>query len=138
MITPRKVKFEAKKKGNENIEFRTFLKCNADEKELDEQFKKLHEELFAKYDVKRGLRKRNGEGVLAGLTDISMINAYTMIDREIVPCEGKLYYRGIDIEDIVKGFIEEDRFGFEETAYLLLFGELPKKDQLKQFEGMIG
>ena len=60
------------------------------------------------------------------------------IDREIVPCEGKLYYRGIDIEDIVKGFIEEDRFGFEETAYLLLFGELPKKDQLKQFEGMLG
>ena len=72
MIAPRKVKFEAKKKENENIEFRTFLKCNADEKELDEQFKKLHEELFAKYDVKRGLRKRNGEGVLAGLTDISM------------------------------------------------------------------
>ena len=100
--------------------------------------KKIDEELFAKYDVKRGLRKHNGEGVLAGLTDISMINAYTMIDREIVPCEGKLYYRGIDIEDIVKGFIEEDRFGFEETAYLLLFGELPKKDQLKQFEGMLG
>ena len=97
--------------------------------------KKIDEELFAKYDVKRGLRKRNGEGVLAGLTDISMINAYTMIDREIVPCEGKLYYRGMDI---VKGFIEEDRFGFEETAYLLLFGELPKKDQLKQFEGMLG
>ena len=100
--------------------------------------KKIDEELFAKYDVKRGLRKRNGEGVLAGLTDISMINAYTMIDREIVPCEGKLYYRGIDIEDIVKGFIEEDRFGFEETAYLLLFGELPNKDALKQFEGMLG
>ena len=100
--------------------------------------KKIDEELFAKYDVKRGLRKRNGEGVLAGLTDISMINAYTMIDREVVPCEGKLYYRGIDIEDIVKGFIEEDRFGFEETAYLLLFGELPNKDELKQFEGMLG
>ena len=63
-----------------------------------------------------------------------MINAYTMIDREIVPCEGKLYYRGIDIEDIVKGFIEEDRFGFEETAYLLLFGELPKKDQLNSLK----
>ena len=97
--------------------------------------KKIDEDLFAKYDVKRGLRKRNGEGVLAGLTDISMINAYTMIDREVVPCEGKLYYRGIDIEDIVKGFIEEDRFGFEETAYLLLFGELPNKDELKQFNG---
>ena len=89
--------------------------------------------LYVEYDVKRGLRKRNGEGVLAGLTDISMINAYTMIDREIVPCEGKLYYRGIDIEDIVKGFIEEDRFGFEETIYLLIFGKLPDKEELSRF-----
>ena len=99
--------------------------------------KKIDEELFAKYDVKRGLRKRNGEGVLAGLTDISMINAYTMIDREIVPCEGKLYYRGIDIEDIVKGFIEEDRFGFEETIYLLIFGKLPDKEELSRFLDMM-
>ena len=99
--------------------------------------KKIDEELFAKYDVKRGLRKRNGEGVLAGLTDISMINAYTMIDREIMPCEGKLYYRGIDIEDIVKGFIEEDRFGFEETVYLLIFGKLPSKEELSRFLDMM-
>lgn len=63
-----------------------------------------------------------------------MINAYTMIDREVVPCEGKLYYRGIDIEDIVKGFIEEDRFGFEETAYLLLFGELLIKMSLNSLK----
>ena len=98
---------------------------------------KIDEELFSKYDVKRGLRKRNGEGVLAGLTDISMIQSYTMIDREIVPCEGKLYYRGIDIEDIVQGFISEDRFGFEETTYLLLFGNLPTKEQLTEFKGML-
>lgn len=98
---------------------------------------KIDEELFLKYDVKRGLRKRNGEGVLAGLTDISMIQSYTMIDREIVPCEGKLYYRGIDIEDIVQGFISEDRFGFEETTYLLLFGNLPTKEQLTEFKGML-
>lgn len=98
---------------------------------------KIDEELFSKYDVKRGLRKKNGEGVLAGLTDISMIQSYTMIDREIVPCEGKLYYRGIDIEDIVQGFISEDRFGFEETTYLLLFGNLPTKEQLTEFKGML-
>ena len=66
-----------------------------------------------------------------------MINAYTMIDREIVPCEGKLYYRGIDIEDIVKGFIEEDRFGFEETIYLLIFGKLPDKEELSRFLDMM-
>jgi citrate synthase len=99
--------------------------------------KKIDEELFAKYDVKRGLRKKNGEGVLAGLTDISMIQSYTMIDREIVPCEGKLYYRGIDIEDIVEGFISENRFGFEEVTYLLLFGELPNREELREFKDML-
>lgn len=98
---------------------------------------KIDEELFAKYDVKRGLRKRNGEGVLAGLTDISMIQSYTMIDREVVPCEGKLFYRGINIEDIVEGFISENRYGFEETCYLLLFGELPNQKELDDFKAMI-
>ena len=98
---------------------------------------KIDEELFAKYNVNRGLRKRNGEGVLAGLTDISMIQSYTMIDREVVPCEGKLFYRGINIEDIVEGFISENRYGFEETCYLLLFGELPNQNQLDDFKAMI-
>lgn len=99
--------------------------------------KKIDETLFERYDVKRGLRKKSGEGVLAGLTDISMIQSYTMVDREIVPCEGKLYYRGIDIEDIVEGFISEDRFGFEETAYLLLFGNLPNSSELGEFKNML-
>ena len=98
---------------------------------------KIDEELFAKYNVNRGLRKRNGEGVLAGLTDISMIQSYTMIDREVVPCEGKLFYRGINIEDIVEGFISENRHGFEATCYLLLFGELPTQKQLDDFKAMI-
>ena len=98
---------------------------------------KIDEELFAKYNVNRGLRKRNGEGVLAGLTDISMIQSYTMIDREVVPCEGKLFYRGINIEDIVEGFISENRYGFEKTCYLLLFGELPNQKQLDDFKAMI-
>lgn len=98
---------------------------------------KIDEELFSQYNVNRGLRKRNGEGVLAGLTDISMIQSYTMIDREIVPCEGKLYYRGINIEDIVHGFISENRYGFEETCYLLLFGSLPNETELNNFKEMI-
>ena len=99
--------------------------------------RKTDEELFSTYNVNRGLRKRNGEGVLAGLTNISMIQSYTMIDREVVPCEGKLYYRGINIEDIVDGFISEGRFGFEEVCYLLLFGNLPNQKELDEFQAMI-
>ena len=99
--------------------------------------RKIDEELFSTYNVNRGLRKRNGEGVLAGLTNISMIQSYTMIDREVVPCEGKLYYRGINIEDIVDGFISEGRFGFEEVCYLLLFGNLPNQKELDEFQAMI-
>ncbi len=99
--------------------------------------RKIDEELFSTYNVNRGLRKRNGEGVLAGLTNISMIQSYTMIDREVVPCEGKLYYRGINIEDIVDGFISEGRFGFEEVCYLLLFGNLPNQNELDEFQAMI-
>ncbi|MDD4370614.1 MAG: citrate/2-methylcitrate synthase [Anaerostipes sp.] len=100
--------------------------------------RKLNPELFTKYDVKRGLRKKNGEGVLAGLTEISKIQSYTVEDREIVPCEGKLYYQGIDVEDIVAGFMKEDRFGYEETVYLLLFGELPNEKQLEDIKRMLG
>ena len=115
-----------------------FSEVTPEIKELEQKCEhKIDEELFAKYNVNRGLRKRNGEGVLAGLTDISMIQSYTMIDREVVPCEGKLFYRGINIEDIVEGFISENRYGFEETCYLLLFGELPNQKQLDDFKAMI-
>ena len=71
-------------------------------------------ELYTKYEVKRGLRDINGKGVLTGLTDVSKIQSYTTIDCEMVPCEGKLYYQGVDIEDIVNGFIREKRLGYEE------------------------
>lgn len=94
-------------------------------------------ELYTKYEVKRGLRDINGKGVLAGLTDISEIRSYTIVDSEIVPCDGKLFYHGIDIEDIVHGFIKEDRLGFEETVYLLLFGHLPKRGELINFEELL-
>lgn len=95
-------------------------------------------ELYAKYDVKRGLRDINGKGVLTGLTEVAEVHSYITVDSEMIPCEGKLYYRGIDIEQIVDGFISEDRFGFEETTYLLLFGHLPTKEELDDFNRIIG
>ncbi|MBE5935767.1 MAG: citrate/2-methylcitrate synthase [Lachnospiraceae bacterium] len=94
-------------------------------------------ELYKKYDVKRGLRDVSGAGVLTGLTEISEIVSHTMIDMDYVPCNGVLRYRGIDIKDLVKGFLQEDRFGFEETVYLLLFGELPTKRELSSFNRML-
>ncbi|MBQ3544951.1 MAG: citrate/2-methylcitrate synthase [Lachnospiraceae bacterium] len=95
-------------------------------------------ELYTKYDVKRGLRDINGKGVLTGLTEVAEVHSYITVDSEMIPCEGKLYYRGIDIEQIVDGFISEDRFGFEETTYLLLFGHLPTKEELDDFNRIIG
>ncbi len=94
-------------------------------------------ELYKKYDVKRGLRDISGAGVLTGLTEISEIVSHTMVEMDYVPCNGILRYRGIDIKDLVKGFLEEDRFGFEETIYLLLFGELPTKKELSSFNRLL-
>nr|WP_319490134.1 citrate/2-methylcitrate synthase [uncultured Caproiciproducens sp.] len=93
--------------------------------------------LFAKYDVKRGLRDINGKGVLTGLTEISEIISSKEIDGKSVPCEGELYYRGMNIENVVRGFIAENRFGFEETTYLLLFGELPDTAGLEEFKKLL-
>ncbi|WP_195283723.1 citrate/2-methylcitrate synthase [Harryflintia acetispora] len=94
-------------------------------------------ELYGKFDVKRGLRDLNGKGVLTGLTEISEVCSTKLVDGESVPCEGKLYYRGVDVEKIVGGFIRENRFGFEETAYLLLFGELPDRKTLDKFTALL-
>jgi len=93
--------------------------------------------LYNKYDVKRGLRDISGRGVLAGLTEIGEVHSYIIDENEMVPVPGKLFYRGIDIEDIVKGFLEDGRPGFEETCYLLLFGKLPDRNALKSFEQML-
>jgi len=100
---------------------------------LFENNSRIDPSLYDKYDVKRGLRDINGKGVLTGLTVISEIVSSKTVDGKEVPCEGKLYYRGIDVEEIVEGFIKEDRFGFEEVAYLLLFGELPDAGHLENF-----
>lgn len=91
-------------------------------------------DLYEKYGVKRGLRDKNGEGVLAGLTNISLIKSQEIIDGKRVPCEGRLLYRGYDIIDLVRGFEYSSRFGYEEVAYLLLFGDLPDRGQLKEFK----
>ena len=79
---------------------------------LAESTSKIDPSLYAKYDVKRGLRDINGKGVLAGLTDIGNIHAYDIVDGVQIPCEGKLYYRGYDIEELVSGFLKDKRFGF--------------------------
>lgn len=93
----------------------------------------IDSELYTKYDVKRGLRDLNGKGVLAGLTNISDVIAKEIIDGKEVPIDGRLYYRGYNVEDLVKGFTSENRFGYEEMTYLLLFGKLPTKDELFEF-----
>ncbi len=97
----------------------------------------INPELYGKYEVKRGLRDINGKGVLAGLTEIAEVRSYTIEDSEMIPCEGKLYYRGVDIEKIVEGFIRDKRFGFEEVTYLLLFGDLPNRAQLDDFTKLL-
>ena len=102
-----------------------------------EENSKMDVSLYAKYDVKRGLRDVNGKGVLAGLTQISNIVSKKEINGETVPCEGELYYRGIDIHKLTQGFLGEKRFGFEEATYLLLFGKLPNQKELKEFIGIL-
>lgn len=92
----------------------------------------INPELYKKFDVKRGLRDINGNGVLAGLTEISEIRSSTIVDGKEVPCEGELYYRGYNVNDLVKG-LNGRRFGFEETVYLLLFGDLPSSKELESF-----
>ncbi len=94
-------------------------------------------ELYGEYKVFRGLRDPNGNGVLTGLTNISQVTAKRIVDGVEEPMHGKLFYQGINIEEIVGGFLKEDRFGFEETIYLLLFGHLPKQDDLQAFSKLL-
>ena len=95
--------------------------------------------LYDKYEVKRGLRDINGKGVLTGLTEISEIVSSKVDENGVShPCDGKLYYRGVDVEEIIKGFTKDKRFGFEETTYLLMFGELPDEYELNEFNRILG
>lgn len=94
-------------------------------------------ELYTKYNVNRGLRDLNGKGVLVGLTHISDVCSTKLVNGEYIPAEGELYYRGYNVKDLVKGIAPDSHFGFEECAYLLMFGELPTKEQLKNFCGLL-
>ena len=93
--------------------------------------------MYIEHKVNRGLRDLNGNGVLTGLTEISEITAKKQVNGESVPCEGSLFYRGYNIKDLVGGFIADDRFGFEETTYLLLFGKLPNENELQEFKDLL-
>lgn len=97
----------------------------------------INPELYDKYQVKRGLRDQDGKGVLVGLTEIGDVHSYIIDEGEMVPVPGRLTYRGIDIMDLVAGFRKEDRFGFEEITYLLLFGHLPTETKLREFEQLL-
>ncbi len=94
-------------------------------------------DLYQKFQVNRGLRNLKGEGVITGLTEISEINSFHMVNGVKTPCEGELFYRGVDIHQLTDGFMKDKRFGFEETAYLLLFGQLPTESQLTNFSELL-
>ncbi len=98
---------------------------------------KIDQTLYSKYDVKRGLRDSDGRGVLTGLTEISDVSGFRVEGNERIPIPGELYYQGYDVRELVKGF-SGSKHGFEETTFLLLFGELPTEKQLKEFMTIIG
>ncbi|HOU84322.1 MAG TPA: citrate/2-methylcitrate synthase [Spirochaetota bacterium] len=98
---------------------------------------KIDPDLYSRYNVKRGLRNSDGSGVLVGLTGVGDVHGYIVDEGEASPVEGRLRYRGIDVKDLTVGFQNEKRFGFEETAFLLMFGYLPEKDELKDFSDSI-
>ncbi len=105
--------------------------------ELTKKASYVNPELYTEYGVKRGLRDINGKGVLVGITNISEVNSQRVIDGKNVPIPGELYYRGYNVADIVKNIKPDNHFGFEEITYLLLFGELPTRQQLNDFIRML-
>lgn len=104
---------------------------------LSEEADIIETELFTKFDVKRGLRDLNGKGVLAGLTRISDVRASKMVDGVQIPIHGDLFYRGYNVKDLVAGFTKDNRFGFEEVTYLLLFDKLPDETELNDFRTLL-
>ena len=117
------------------IELENYFETTGEAVEIKNRFRPG---VYSKYNVKRGLRNEDGTGVLVGLTEIGEVHAYVVDEGEKIPVEGRLIYRGVDIYDFVEGFLKEERFGFEECAYLLLYGELPTEKQLGQFTNILG
>lgn len=105
--------------------------------ELVEEMNVIPQELYNKYSVKRGLRNSDGTGVLVGLTSIGEVHGYIIEDSDKYPADGRLYYRGIELKDIVHACTKEGRFGYEEVCYLILFGKLPTHEQLDMFKIML-
>ena len=101
--------------------------------ELSQKSSYINPDLYTEYDVKRGLRDLNGRGVLVGITEISEVNSTKIINGERVPCDGELFYRGYNVQEIVKKLPLDYHFGFEECTYLLLFGKLPNKEEMREF-----
>ncbi len=101
--------------------------------ELTVQASQIDKELFETYNVKRGLRNQDGSGVLVGLTNIGDVVGYEKKEDQVIPVEGKLLYRGISVNDLVRGFQSDARHGYDETVYLLLTGKLPTKTGLERF-----
>ena len=106
--------------------------------EKSKQSSYIDPELYTKYDVKRGLRDVNGRGVLVGITDISEVCSTKIVDGERIPIDGQLYYRGYNVQEIIRESKDADHFGFEECCYLLLFGELPDERDLAEFQNILG
>ncbi len=106
--------------------------------DLVEKVYSIDPEHYVKFNVKRGLRNSDGTGVLVGLTEIGEVHGYVIDEGEKKPVHGRLSYRGMNVVDIVDGFQKEGRFGFEETCYLILFGELPDKNNLESFAKLVG
>jgi len=104
---------------------------------MTEETSLISPELYRKYEVKRGLRDLDGKGVLVGLTEIGEIQSYRLHEGVMVPAPGQLIYRGYDIVELVKGFSDDDRYGFEETAYLLLSGHLPYQNEQNDFQQLL-
>lgn len=123
----------------ENMKMEDIEELKHDMDVLEEQLTHNHRidpNLYLEYDVKRGLRDANGKGVLTGLTEISDVSGYALVDGRQIPSEGHLYYQGIDVCDLVKG-MEGRKYGFEETIYLLLFGKLPNKKETERFHDVM-
>lgn len=120
------------------MESRLNIKNMAEYINLIDNNSKIPLQLYQKYNVKRGLRNNDGTGVLVGLTEIGDVHGYIMEESDKIPVPGKLRYRGYDVEDIVHGFQTCGRHGYEETAFLLLFGDIPKMQDLEDFRSDLG
>lgn len=135
MFGRKRVRREGRELAIEHRIPKTYLETMAQKLEV---YNQIDEEMYNKYNVKRGLRNKNGTGVIVGLTKIGEVRGFTVDEeKNKVPVEGALFYRGYEVKELVHSYREEDRFGFEEVTYLLLFGELPTRNQLEEFKAYI-